>query len=209
MKKTTMAAMMRTKKTTKMMPRGDIPEFGAIFMSNLATMGECLEKQLFGLPSSNGDFVRRVRAGMLLFLFEYEKRELHGVFQATTDGAMNIVPHAYSSSGKQFPAQVRFSTVWECEPLSEAEFSDAIWENYYERNKFLFGLSQDQVCRLLELFNSKRMKGVGSKNLSCGIKRIWDYAGGDRGMETEGGPIFRRKLSSGVSVVSHRKLEGS
>lgn len=99
---------MRTKKTTKMMPRGDIPEFGAIFMSNLATMGECLEKQLFGLPSSNGDFVRRVRAGMLLFLFEYEKRELHGVFQATTDGAMNIVPHAYSSSGKQFPAQVSF-----------------------------------------------------------------------------------------------------
>lgn len=66
-----------------------------------------------------------------------------------------------------------------------------------------------QVCRLLELFNSKRMKGIGFKNLSCGIKRIWDYAGGDRGMGTEGGPIFRRKLSSGVSVVSHRKLEGS
>lgn len=85
---------------------GCVPEFGAIFMSNRATKRECLRRQLLGLPSSQVDFVRQVKAGMLLFLFEFERRELHGVFQASSNGAMNIVPNAYCSSGKQFPAQV-------------------------------------------------------------------------------------------------------
>jgi hypothetical protein len=78
----------------------------AIFMSNRATRKECFRRKLLGLPSGQADFVKQVKAGMVLFLFEFERRELHGVFQACSDGAMNIVPHAYSSSGKQFPAQV-------------------------------------------------------------------------------------------------------
>jgi hypothetical protein len=85
---------------------GKFPEFGAIFMSNRATRKECFRRKLLGLPSGQADFVKQVKAGMVLFLFEFERRELHGVFQACSDGAMNIVPHAYSSSGKQFPAQV-------------------------------------------------------------------------------------------------------
>lgn len=85
---------------------GCVPEFGAIFMSNKATKKECFRRKLLGLPSSQANFVRRVKAGMLLFLFEFERRELHGVFQASSNGAMNIVPDAYCSSGKQFPAQV-------------------------------------------------------------------------------------------------------
>lgn len=85
---------------------GRFPNSGAIFMSNRSTMEECFERKLFGLPASQTDFVRGVKVGMILFLFEYEKRKLHGVFEATSDGEMNIVPHAYSSSGRQFPAQV-------------------------------------------------------------------------------------------------------
>lgn len=85
---------------------GCVPKFGAIFMSNSETKEECFRRKLLGLPSGQAHFVKQVKAGMLLFLFEYERRELHGVYQATSDGAMNIVPHAYSSSGKQFPAQV-------------------------------------------------------------------------------------------------------
>lgn len=85
---------------------GVVPEFGAIFMSNRSTKKECFKRKLFGLPSAMADFVKQVKAGMILFLFEFEKRELYGVFQATSDGAINIMPNAYSSSRKQFPAQV-------------------------------------------------------------------------------------------------------
>ncbi|MQM10526.1 hypothetical protein Taro_043421 [Colocasia esculenta] len=36
---------------------------------------------------------------------KYEERKLYGVFEATSDGAMDIVPMAFSSSGKLFSAQ--------------------------------------------------------------------------------------------------------
>ncbi|ESQ52124.1 hypothetical protein EUTSA_v10016310mg [Eutrema salsugineum] len=86
---------------------GQEPEYGAIFMSNSSTRKECLKRGLFGLPIALGGFVKQVKAGMLLFLFEFESRELHGVFQACSDGAINIEPNAFCSSGKQFPAQVQ------------------------------------------------------------------------------------------------------
>lgn len=85
---------------------GRVPEYGAIFMANGATREECFRRKLLGLPLRHADFVKQVKAGMILFLFEFERRELNGVYQACSDGDVNIVPHAYQSSGKQFPAQV-------------------------------------------------------------------------------------------------------
>ena len=79
---------------------------GAILMSNQATKQECLQRKLFGLPSSKTRFVMGIKAGMLLFLFEHQERKLYGVFEATSDGAMNIEPNAFISSGNSFPAQV-------------------------------------------------------------------------------------------------------
>jgi len=66
---------------------------------------------LFGLPGSFSDFVKNVKAGIILFLFEFEERKLHGVFEAITDGGMNIAPQAYVSSGKQFPQVVIFTII--------------------------------------------------------------------------------------------------
>ncbi|XP_056163149.1 uncharacterized protein LOC115689624 isoform X1 [Syzygium oleosum] len=143
--------------TGRRMGGGQLPEVGAIFMSNAGTKEECLEKMLFGLPYSHADFVRRVKAGMILFLFEYERRELHGVFEAASDGEVNIVSSAYTSSGKQFPAQVRVSRIWRCYPLSEGEFRGAIEDNYFSAYKFNFGLSYDQVRQLLCLFDSRKI----------------------------------------------------
>ncbi|GAV73511.1 Dev_Cell_Death domain-containing protein [Cephalotus follicularis] len=138
---------------------GSFPDFGVIFMSNGSTIKECLEKKLFGLPSSSTDFVRRVKAGMILFLFEYEERKLYGVFEAALDGETNIDPHAYKASGgRHFPAQVRITIIWNCDPLSEHEFHDAIKENYFASYKFNFGLSKDQVRKLLWLFQSRRVR---------------------------------------------------
>ncbi|XP_031095398.1 uncharacterized protein LOC115999681 isoform X1 [Ipomoea triloba] len=136
----------------------DVPEFGAIFMSNRSTKDECFDKRVFGLPPSSANFVKNVKAGMYLFLFEYEERNLYGVFKATSDGRMNIIPQAYRSLGMSFPAQVRFCVVWRCHPLSENCFRDAIRDNYYAPNKFRFGLSQEQVWKLLCLFGSSRSR---------------------------------------------------
>ncbi|KAI6668212.1 hypothetical protein NL676_023848 [Syzygium grande] len=93
------------------------------------------------IPYSHVDFVRRVKAGMILLLFKYEQRELHGVFEAASDGEVNIVSSAYTSSGKQFPARVQVSRIWHCYPLSEGEFCGAIENNYFSANKFNFGLT--------------------------------------------------------------------
>lgn len=35
--------------------------------------------------------------------------------------------------------------MWNCHPLSENEFRDAIRENYFSKHKFNLGLSEDQV----------------------------------------------------------------
>jgi hypothetical protein len=105
---------------------GIFPEHGAIFMSNRSTLKECFERSLFGLPGNFSDFVKNVKAGMILFLFEFEERKLHGVFEAITDGGMNIAPHAYVSSGKQFPAQVVIYTFILCLP-------------YFNSNSHTFG----------------------------------------------------------------------
>ncbi|EHA8587238.1 hypothetical protein COCNU_scaffold001677G000060 [Cocos nucifera] len=131
---------------------------GAIFMCNRMTKKECLERKLFGLPSRQAGFLKKVKAGMLLFLFEHEERKLYGVFEATSDGALNIIPNAFLSSGKSYPAQILFKRIWFCKPLSEDEFGDAIKENYYQPYKFEFGLSYDQVLRLIHLFSLKKIR---------------------------------------------------
>ncbi|XP_062096600.1 uncharacterized protein LOC133802319 [Humulus lupulus] len=137
---------------------GRQPEFGAIFMSNSTTRKECLRRKLFGLPPSSENFVKQIKAGMILFLFEYESRLLYGVFQAISDGGMNIVPNAFSSIGKRYPAQVKFKSIWFCYPLRENEFSNAIKENYFSSKKFSFGLSEVQVRRLLQIFSERKFK---------------------------------------------------
>ncbi|KAK9062310.1 hypothetical protein SSX86_019496 [Deinandra increscens subsp. villosa] len=134
--------------------QGEIPESGAIFMSNTKTRKECLDRELFGLPSAMSNFVSHVKKGMTLFLFEFERRLLYGVFRATCDGEINIEPKAFRSSRKHFPAQVRFTTVWHCSPLAEHEFQDVIRDNYYSGKKFHFGLNEKQVSNLMKLFRS-------------------------------------------------------
>ncbi|KAK9684112.1 hypothetical protein RND81_10G187200 [Saponaria officinalis] len=134
------------------------PDYGAIFMANQSTREECLQRKLFGLPLPFSDFVFEVKIGMLLFLYDYQKRKLYGVFEASTNGGLDLVPDAYKSAKMCFPAQVRFNVLWQCAPLEENAFRDAIAENYYAKNRFNFGLSRDQVGRLLFLFEKSKVK---------------------------------------------------
>ncbi|XP_074312159.1 uncharacterized protein LOC141647748 [Silene latifolia] len=134
------------------------PEDGAIFMANPLTREECFERKLFGLPANFEDFVLRIKIGMLLFLFDFKSRKLYGVFEASSKGGFNLVPDAFKSSNSKFPAQVHFNILWQCSPLQEDAFHDAIIENYFAPYKFNLGLSTEQVNRLLVLFRRTKLQ---------------------------------------------------
>ncbi|KAL9233735.1 hypothetical protein vseg_008691 [Gypsophila vaccaria] len=134
------------------------PDYGAIFLANQSTREECLQRKLLGLPLAFSDFIFEVKIGMLLFLYDFHKRKLYGVFEASSNGGLELVPDAYKSTKMWFPAQVHFNVLWQCAPLEGNAFRDAIAENFYEKNKFNFGLSRDQVGRLLFLFERSKLK---------------------------------------------------
>ncbi|VAI36057.1 unnamed protein product [Triticum turgidum subsp. durum] len=131
---------------------------GAIFMSNSETRDHCFNTGVFGLPPEYGPFVANVKQGMPLFLFDYTFRKLYGVFEAASDGGMDISRTAFRSTGRRYPAQVCFNIVWKCRPLTEDEFFPAIEENYYISKKFYFDLSYQQVVQLYGLFDKKRVE---------------------------------------------------
>jgi hypothetical protein len=79
---------------------------GAIFLCNHLTKKECFEKKIFGLSPNYAEFVEKVKAGTTLFLFDIDQHKLHGVFEATSDGALDIIPHAFSAR-QRFPYQAR------------------------------------------------------------------------------------------------------
>jgi hypothetical protein len=79
---------------------------GAIFMSNSETREGCFGAGVFGLPPEYERFIVRVRQGMPLFLFDYTERKLYGVFEATSDGGMDIRRGAFRFTGRTYPAQV-------------------------------------------------------------------------------------------------------
>jgi hypothetical protein len=89
--------------------REDASMAGAIFMSNTATRELCFRSNIFGLPIEYQPFVRNIRQGMPLFLFDHTERKLYGVFEATSDGGFNIIRSAFSSIGCSYPAQVNCS----------------------------------------------------------------------------------------------------
>lgn len=76
---------------------------GYVFLCSNRTERECLEKKLFGSPKSEWNRVSQVKEGDILFLLNYQSNRLHGVFEAVSDGGMDIDPYAFDG---RFPAQV-------------------------------------------------------------------------------------------------------
>ncbi|GAB4827658.1 hypothetical protein Ancab_034543 [Ancistrocladus abbreviatus] len=127
-----------------------------IFGCTHVTFKECLLKQLFGLPDRHFAYVKNVRRGMPLFLFNYSDRKLHGIFQAAGNGQMNIDPYGWTSdcsATTQYPAQVRIEIQLKCQPLTEDQFKPIIAGNYYEQNLFWFELDKTQTNELKSLFS--------------------------------------------------------
>ena len=95
---------------------GRVPN-GYVFICSYRTERECFERKLFAMPMSDWNRVSQVKKGDILFLLNYQSNRLHGVFEAITDGTLNIEPSAFDG---RFPAQVRVRRKMRCLPLDEA-----------------------------------------------------------------------------------------
>ncbi|WOH11291.1 hypothetical protein DCAR_0830772 [Daucus carota subsp. sativus] len=132
-------------------------ELGAvIFGCKNHTIHECYKKKLFGLPAPHYAYVKNISRGLVLFLFNYSDRTLHGIFEAATPGEMNIDRHAWTEDGVDtpYPAQVKVSLHRRCCTLTEDQFIPIISSNYYEQGLFWFELDRSQTSKLVSLFNS-------------------------------------------------------
>nr|XP_018632414.2 uncharacterized protein LOC104113899 [Nicotiana tomentosiformis] len=125
---------------------------GVVFGCTSTTMKECLEKQLFGLPVEHFLYVKNVHPGLPLFLFNYNDRKIHGIFEAVSSGQMHINPYAWTSNGYEktrYPAQVQIRVRLQCQPLQENQFKPIILDNYYTQNHFWFELDHAQSNKLI------------------------------------------------------------
>ncbi|XP_074324560.1 uncharacterized protein LOC141661448 [Apium graveolens] len=133
-------------------------DLGAVvFGCKSHTLKECYLKELFGLPASHFAYVKKITPGLVLFLFNYSDRTLHGIFEAASPGQMNINPHGWTDHGTEFspyPAQVKVRINKRCCTLTENQFKLIIIMNYYERSHFYFELDQSQTSNLVSLFTS-------------------------------------------------------
>ncbi|KAK9061089.1 hypothetical protein SSX86_018269 [Deinandra increscens subsp. villosa] len=142
---------------------------GVICGTTHNTINECLSKQLFGLPEGHFSYIKNIKPGLPLFLFNYSDRVLHGIFEAAGPGQMNIDSYAWVAEGDdtgytRFPAQVKICVQRLCNPLSEEQFQPVIIHNYHDEKHFYFELDYDQTKQLVSLFTSSPMNsGVSTK----------------------------------------------
>ena len=117
--------------------RTQVPN-GYVFICSHRTERECFERKLFGMPMSEWNRVSEVKKGDVLFLLNYQSNRLHGVFEATTDGTLNIEPSAFDA---RFPAQVRVRRRMRCPSLDQAALLPLIkrgWIRVSRRGILLF-----------------------------------------------------------------------
>ncbi|MCO5562331.1 hypothetical protein L7F22_015957 [Adiantum nelumboides] len=161
-------------------PRSTYPDFkeanppfnfsGFIFVCSNGTIPD-LERRIFGLPLSHAPSVLAIHQGMPLFLFNYSTRCLCGVFEAASDGGLNLDPYAWESvevrrAGKapvsRYPAQVRVNVKFQRAPLDEETFRPIL--DHVEGHKFRLELTAYQVKQLLKLFSVPEKEFFGDKS---------------------------------------------
>ena len=89
-----------------------------IFACTNSSQNECFERLLFGSNKVYGATAIRVKKGDFLFLWNLDSDLLYGVFQATTDAQLNIIPEAWSGN---YPYQVKVEPLGKIYPLKDAK----------------------------------------------------------------------------------------
>lgn len=97
-----------------------------IFLCDLTTEAECLDRSLFGTNAgeSHREHYSRIQVGDTLFLYNLDTGQLRGPFKALTTCQFNIEPKAWKRTRRSFPWQVRVdaSAVF-AKPLSADELA--------------------------------------------------------------------------------------
>ncbi|XP_057791497.1 uncharacterized protein LOC131008583 [Salvia miltiorrhiza] len=122
---------------------------GFIFLCNQTTKLQCYQYRVFGLPWGQKGAAEKIKPGSKLFLFDFKSKLLYGVYEATSDGGLNLEPAAF---GGKFPAQVKFKIFKECLPIPESSLRYVIKENYTGA-KFKQELDVKQVTKLISAFS--------------------------------------------------------
>ena len=91
---------------------------GYIFLCSDNTEQECFERSLFGGGEKYANRVKGLEKGKKLFLYNYNSKKLHGVFEAVTPVRENINERAWKG---EYPWQVRIKTVKKYRPLSRED----------------------------------------------------------------------------------------
>ncbi|KAJ0437751.1 putative development/cell death domain, kelch-type beta propeller [Helianthus annuus] len=187
---------------------------GVIFGCKKTTINECLYKNLFGLPSSHFAYVKKIKPGLPVFLFNYTDRTLLGIFEAVSSGQMNIDPCAWTSEGYKtpFPAQVQIRVKLQCKALTENQFKPLIIDNYYALNHFWFELDHAQTNRLFSLLASQALScprttltpnnTTNKPTLSPSVEVISSHLKSD-----ESSPINIKQVDSEKDVICMRIKE--
>ena len=142
-----------------------------------------MAKQLLGFPANAFHRVKSIRPfSTPLFLYHYGERKLYGAFEATCEAGMNLDRTAWvhaarakdnlkrlrtgaaPSDGSPFPAQVRFqprgaregATLYPPLPESKIRHILTYKQGGGRGGGFEFGLSPNQVARLLEAFRREQ-----------------------------------------------------
>lgn len=131
---------------------------GLVFLCSSSTIRECFHFRVFGLPAAQREVVERVVPGTKLFLFNFDTKELFGVFEAASRGGLHLVPEAFQDSKATYAAQVRFNIFRECLPLADDIAKDVLRENFSQRGKFDCELSADQVLKIMQLFSRQEVR---------------------------------------------------
>lgn len=98
---------------------GDYNQRGYIFLCDNTTAGECFDKKIFGASDSKWiDFIRKIPIGSICFLWNYQKKELYGIFKTTS---LPYYDHERRNFRGQYPAQVMIDWV--------EKFSTGLTEN--------------------------------------------------------------------------------
>ncbi|PRW44996.1 ring canal kelch-like protein isoform X2 isoform A [Chlorella sorokiniana] len=145
---------------------------GVIFMCNNSTWHMCMEQQMFGLPQAHWCYVQYVRSGMPLFLYNFQSKQLHGIFKAASDGEWELDPTGWTDGSKRtpYPCQVRIELYLECPPLPLDTFKPLIRENMLgNTEKFQQELTKKQAAELCALFRSRLEGGQRTRPASAAL----------------------------------------